>query len=494
MTPEAAPKIAVGPARQRIDAIDACRGLALLGIFMVNIAFFSGPMGEVIVGEPPDAALGIGERAAWYITGIFFTGKFYPLFSMLFGAGLILQMERVEKAGGRFVPLYLRRLGFLLVVGLLHATLLWYGDILFIYGIAGLALLLMRRLGPRTMLIVAAGFFLFTMLLTAGATALSAGSKEADQPPAAEVSQESSLAGSEAGNGAQPGEESESKPVSAPAAETEAEADPKTASESPTGAGGNDTADDKAKRPLFRMFDVMQSGNFEGPIDRAWVEAERDAYRNGGFWAAMLMRGMTWLGMLVFCLFGFGWHVPMMFLIGAALLKMGFFTAEKIHWHKRFVWLGVLVGLPIAVFSACTSTIFGSGFVREFVAVGGMYIGGPLLALAYIGVITLLVHRGSLRPVTGALARVGRMALTNYLMQTVAATFIFYWWGLGLFGEVSGAACVGIVVGIYLVQVAFSAVWMRFFLYGPMEWLWRSVTYLRVQPLLRGTGDGRAEA
>ena len=113
------------------------------------------------------------------------------------------------------------------------------------------------------------------------------------------------------------------------------------------------------------------------------------------------------------------------------------------------------------------------------------YYSSALLSFGYVGAITLIVHAGILRPATSALAFVGRMALTNYLMQTVIATGIMYWWGLGQFGTWSGPAMIGLVLGIYASQIVFSAIWLRLFRMGPLEWLWRSLTYLRALPISR---------
>src|SRR5690606_13725835 len=119
-------------------------------------------------------------------------------------------------------------------------------------------------------------------------------------------------------------------------------------------------------------------------------------------------------------------------------------------------------------------------------AAGAMImLGGPVVSLAYLSAITLLVRSGTARPLTAAVASVGRMALTCYLGTTLIATFVMYHWGLGLFGRMSPVQQVGIVVGIYLLLLGVANAWLRFFQFGPLEWLWRLVTYLKPQPLLR---------
>ena len=155
--------------RERIVALDVLRGFALLGIFMVNMQFFAMPFGELISPDFYDGA-SIGDVLAWGFVKAFFEYKFISLFSLLFGAGLIIQMTRAEARGRRFVPLYLRRLLVLAVIGLVHGFGLWYGDILFVYACAGLVVFLCRRWRPKTMLIIAGaivGFFSGVQLLAA---------------------------------------------------------------------------------------------------------------------------------------------------------------------------------------------------------------------------------------------------------------------------------------------------------------------------------------
>jgi uncharacterized protein len=189
--------------------------------------------------------------------------------------------------------------------------------------------------------------------------------------------------------------------------------------------------------------------------------------------------------MLVVGALGMWWHVLAMFLLGAALLKLGLFEPHRRRWHVRFVLVGICVALPLCA-AAELAPRWIDPDIAAFFDAPLMLLVGPMLSLAYLGGITLLVSAGRLRPVTTALAATGRMALTNYLTQTLVATSIFYYWGLGWFGQISDAQRVGVALAIYLPQVALSVTWLRFFRFGPMEWLWRSITYLRPQAMLAG--------
>jgi uncharacterized protein len=146
----------LGPIRERdrIIALDALRGFAVLGILFVNMPFFSMPV-ALAAGAKGLVDAPAMEEMSWAIVEILVKYKFLSLFSLLFGAGLVVQMTRAEAKGRRFVPLHLRRLGVLAAFGLAHALLLWYGDILFRYAVLGLLPLLMRKARPRTLVTVA---------------------------------------------------------------------------------------------------------------------------------------------------------------------------------------------------------------------------------------------------------------------------------------------------------------------------------------------------
>ncbi|MCG3123520.1 MAG: hypothetical protein GIKADHBN_01940 [Phycisphaerales bacterium] len=495
---ESSPSRPVGPATDRVLAIDACRGFALLGIFMVNIGFFSSPLGEMLAPKPPDGET-VPNLIAYYITHIFFMGKFYAQFSLLFGIGLILQMTRVESAGRRFAPLYLRRLFFLLALGFAHAIFMWYGDILFTYAVAGVALLIFRKARPRTLLILSLALVLFTFVVTAAFSALAL---LAPQPGAAAAQ----VAGSDATPTADAGSPSATPPeTDSPASEQPATGEqpapapgepaagegpaPDASTPGPSPPPANPTpaeiAKDPSRSPVERLIAGFKSGLVTDPSSPIWMQAERDAYAKGDFGQAIGIRAITWASMITFELIGFGWHVLAMFFLGAALHKWGLFDPARIDWHRRFVRWGVFAGIPIAIVGTLVPKFTTNVFVIGTIGGVCQYTAGPLMGLMYIGLITLAVHHGVARWLTDAVSSVGRMALTNYLLQTVIATSIFYWYGLGYFDQVSGPACMGIVVGVYVVQVIFSNLWLSFFRFGPMEWLWRTFTYLHVPPLLR---------
>lgn len=417
--------------RDRIDAIDAVRGFALLGIFLVNIHYFGVPFALLIRPTPPEETT-TPNLIVHYGVKMFCEGKFYPLFSMLFGMGLVLQYGRTIESGRRFVGTGLRRLLVLMLFGAAHALLLWYGDILFIYSLIGMFVLFFLRCQPRTLFIVAGALLLVAVLAGTGFYLLM--SQSASSPTS---------------NDPIP-------PATAPFAD-----------------------------PFGRLVEAFRNDEFaSGSGERIWVQTETQAYRNGPYDQLFRFRAVSWLIVLSTTLIGFGWQIAAMFLIGAGLFKAGLFEPQNAHWRRRLFLIGLFIGMPVSVAGALMPRWIPGGGGQIASGLMNMF-GGPLLSMAYLGGIATIVDNGWLPNAMRALANTGRMALTNYLTQSLVATTIFYFYGFGLFGKTTAIQRVGIVFAIYIVQVAFSSIWMRRFQFGPMEWLWRTLTYLRLQPMVR---------
>lgn len=462
------------PITRRINAIDAVRGFALIGILMVNMQFFSEPFGDYLRQAPPPGS-STADLVAFYGVKTFAEGKFYPLFSMLFGIGLALQWRRAEESGRKFLGTGLRRLAALGVLGLMHGFLIWYGDILFLYSTAGfvLLLLLVNRAKAKTLAFVGAGLMGVALLMTLeygaiGALTLPQQPAETNATPAPEL------------QGGEPSPET-------PLAESPVE-DPQDAAESnePVASESDMTPMDRA---IALLLDRKQWRGVGLPLSTlVWMEAEEEAYRDGPYRQALFFRASSYVFYLIFCMFGFWWHVAAMFCFGAAMLKAGLFEPRHAHWMRRLAVIGLAVGVPLNVLYAMMPTIAPTW---AFLAFGQsiLMIGGPILSLACLGAISWLIQSGKLALVTDTLSKVGRMALTNYLLQSTIATGVFYHWGLGLFGQTMPAQRVGIVLAIYAVNIIVSLLWLRVFRFGPMEWLWRTMTYMRPQPLRYRAGE-----
>jgi uncharacterized protein len=410
----AAPSAAPVAPRERIAAIDIVRGFALLGILAVNMALFANPIYSVLGGHGPWT--GPLDRAAAWLIRFLAESKFYTLFSFLFGLGLVLQMQRAAARGVPFVPVYARRLLILLVIGLIHAYLIWIGDILVSYALLGFVLLLFRRRSPRALLIWAAVLISLPVLLSAASVALL-----------------------EMGR-----------------------SDPTIAAQ------------------IDRSF-AEQAADWA-----ARAETAARVYAGGDVFAITAQRARDLAFFYPYTLFILP-SVLAMFLVGLWVGQRG--IAQDIPGHLPFIrrvaaW-GLGLGLPLNLLYAVMSEISDRTIptVPALVAALASSIGAPILSMGYAASLTLLAHRGDWGRRLAPLAPVGRMALSNYLAQSLVCTTIFYGYGLGLFGRVGPAAGLLLTIAIFLLQIPISVWWLRRFRFGPVEWLWRSLTYGRPQPM-----------
>lgn len=408
-----APVAPIG-ADERIMVVDVLRGFALFGILLVNMAFFTSPVFIAMLETPwwtapADRIVEAGIR--WLAEG-----KFYVLFSFLFGLGMALQMERVEARGGRFGRLYVRRLCVLLGIGLCHALLLWYGDILTLYACLGFPLLLFRRRADRTLLWWAGVVYCVPVAIIGVLCGLLA------------------LAG----------------------------LDPQSAAEAQQQMGDNAA---EMLAAAHRSVEVYRTGSFA------------DIFRHRLENHAAILWDLPFIMPVIFT----------MFLLGLYCGRRG--LAQTIADHQLALRRLVAWGLPLGlVLNAVYAYVMGTGRRAHldaalFVATAMHALGTPLLSGGYAAAIVLLVQRESWRRRLEPLAAVGRMALTNYLLQTLICTTLCYGYGFRLFGRIGPAWGVALTVVIYAFQVPLSVWWLERFRFGPVEWVWRSLTYCKWQPL-----------
>ncbi|HET8679857.1 MAG TPA: DUF418 domain-containing protein, partial [bacterium] len=328
-------------------------------------------------------------------------GKFYPLFAFLFGFGMAVQMARTEARGARFLPLYMRRLVVLLLIGAGHALLLWAGDILVPYALLGFILILFRKRSGRTVMA-----FAVIGLVTAIAVNVVFITR----------------------------------------------------------------GDGPANEGILRLLDAR---------------ALR-VYAQGTFAQIFSQRLLDLAILYMLAPLSFP-HFFVMFLLGLYAGRRGFFRdpeAARTIARRALPWILGLGLLGNVIFVAAREQARRSeSDLAAIAAVTSSLVAGPVLSAAYVAIVILLVHnevwRGRLLP----LAALGRMALTNYLLQSLICTTIFYSYGLGLFGTVGPVYGALLTVAIYAVQVPLSIWWLRRFRFGPVEWLWRSLTYWQLQPM-----------
>ena len=393
---------------KRIVSLDILRGVAVLGILVMNIQSFSMPSAAYINPTAFGDLTGL-NKWIWILSHLLASLKFKSIFSMLFGAGVLIFTENAMARGKNCAALHYRRMAGLMVFGLMHGYLLWYGDILFTYSLCGMLLFAFRKLPSRKLIWLGLCFFLVPVVL-----------------------------------------------------------DFLFAFSMPYW-------------PEEALTSTMQSWR----MDESALHHYLTAYR-GSWMDQMELRvpGYLFMQTGLFFLQTF-WRVMSMMLLGMALFKGKVLSAElSRHAYLRLSVIGLLLGFFMS----------GSGVILNFRMEWSMefsmflgkhfnYLGSVATALGYVGLVMLIVKSSSYRRLKYTFSAVGRMAFSNYILMTVICTFLFYGHGLGLFGSVERKYQLLVLLGIWVLIMLISPLWLKSFRYGPLEGLWRSLTYGKWHPL-----------
>ena len=401
---------------ERIETLDVLRGLALLGILAMNIRAMAAPISAYMNPTTLFDYSG-ASRAAFVFTSVVFELKMMGLFSMLFGAGALLYAAKTGEAGGAATRLWLRRMFWLLVFGLVHAYLIWDGDILVPYALCGILVLWwVRDWTPRALLIGSAG------LLTVGVGMSVIHGLTWDSMSEASRAEELEIW------------------MATP-----------------------EQVQEQLSAMLGSYVDVV--------VDRA---------------------PFVFLTQTFFFIAFFFWRCSGMMLLGMALFKLGFLDGRR---SARDYGLTALLCVPLGLGLASVGVVQleNIGFAmpeRTFADVWN-YVGAVSASVGYAALLILAVKVDALGALGRALAAVGRMAFSNYLFQSVVTSVLFLGWGFGLAGRFDYAEQLGVVAAIWIFQLIVSPIWLARFRFGPAEWLWRSLTYGRRQPMRRESPQGR---
>jgi uncharacterized protein len=396
---------------ERINSIDVLRGFAVLGILVMNIQSFAMPF-SAYFNPTAYGDLSGANYWVWFFSHLLADQKFMTLFSLLFGAGVVLMTSRIEAQGRRPGPIYYRRTFWLLVFGLLHAYLIWYGDILVLYAVCGFAVYLMRKQPARRLLITG-------MLMIAVGSGIS----------------------------------------------------------------------------LFfgwsmRFWPPGEIEKFTGDMwlpPKEELAAEVAAYRGG--WLDQMSHRVKWafdFHSFVIWIWGI-WRAGGLMLVGMALYKWRVFDATRsAAFYGRLAILGLATGIPAILYGIYRNQA-SNWDVRYSFFFGGQYNywGSLLVSLAYVVLVMLACKSPALKSVRRPFAAAGRMAFTCYLGESLICTTIFYGHGLGLFGSVDRVGQILMTFAVYIFLLIFSTLWLRRFHYGPFEWVWRSLTYGKSEPMRR---------
>ena len=392
--------------QDRIKELDVIRGFALLGILLVNMLYFKSPLLHTI--QTPAEISGFWDQAgAWFIQ-LLATGKFYAIFSFLFGLGFYIFLERLTAKGLDPTSLYRRRLVGLMMFGLVHLILIWSGDILFSYSVVGFILIAFRdmelKLLSRWILVL----FILAVLVE----------------------------------------------------------------------GGNYALYNLGELALGKEFAEYQA---------AHLQETMQVFREGGFMEILVFRLTTEVFSVLISLI---FVIPVLlayFLCGVYAGKIALF--KNVGKHLQFInkiwrW-GLCLGVMLTVIYVMINTgVLPVPSFWEYPLLAMINQAASIfLSAFYVTSLILLMQREFWKKVLVVLAAPGRMALTNYLTQSVICVLIFYGYGLGYFGQVSIGMGICLTLAIWLLQVFWSNWWMARFNYGPLEWLWRGFTYRQKPPM-----------
>ncbi|MEM7623037.1 MAG: DUF418 domain-containing protein, partial [Planctomycetota bacterium] len=410
--PTAQPPALLAPVTKgdRLAYIDTLRGFALLGILMPNILTFALPIDtrsqKPVLSETP------ANLAALWTHDIVFFGKFMFLFAMLFGAGVTIWDRKLAgKPLSHGTGRWYARCGWLAAFGLAHGWLFWFGDILLLYGLAGMGLVWWVRRLPWQVL-VPGGVAVYAvgsgvMLLLAWALSMA---------PEEQMSQQ------------------------------QAQQD-------------------------------------------AWFSADQQIAAYTGSWLdALGMRAVMLFQMYLLIPFVMIWWATGLMMLGMGLAKSSFLRGEAPAWvYATVATLGLAIGLGVTIPWRAYVNAPDTDMARGLMWVGSAQFVGMPIGLAYASILALVVKLAAsnavARAISGGLGNVGRMALSNYFSHTIICCTVFYGYAFGYYGRIEFPQLWLIIAAIWVFNFAFSAIWLRYFRFGPAEWLWRCLTYWKLQPI-----------
>jgi uncharacterized protein len=426
---------------ERISSMDVLRGFSLMGILVMNITDFA--FGSANYAFPLSTMKPVFagphwqiNTAVWFMRWIFAEGKMRALFSMLFGAGVILLTERAlaRGAGIRAADIYTRRNMWLVLFGMLHGYLIWSGDILFYYGLAALLFLFpFRNVRVRRLMILAGILLLINTGLGVNAQYhIWAGAKEGAATANAKLAQHQPL-----------------------------------------------TEDDQ---DALKQWTDVQNRWRMSPAKKAKDIA---AMQQGYLKAQGHVAHDVLIGQLKGSYFGFGDWVGMM-LLGMALYKNGFLPGRLSR--KTYAWIAVIgLSLSWGISGFCAWKTWSTHF-DLFKTLLWVFIPYDLArvtgALGNAALLLVLLKAGAFKWLFRRVAAVGQMALSNYLLTSITMMTVFVWGSWHWYGYVEYYKVYYAVAAMWIFNMTFSSIWLLYFEFGPVEWVWRSLTYWKRQPML----------
>ena len=414
----------------RIHSLDIMRGIVLFGILLMNI---NGMGLARAYGDPTVSGGSTGwDLYTWIATNMLFEGTMRALFSLLFGVGMYILLDRLEKkgAGLKAADIYFRRLMWLLFFGLVHGyLLLWVGEILYSYALMGFLVFSFRNMAPKKLIFIAILLFSIGSLWS-----------YVEYKKDVKFMEEVALVNQY---------NAESKALTDELKETSTKWEGIQAKRTP--------------EAVAQYNESMRKGYFDVVAFLAPINMKFDQYYTYRYDV---------------------WDILSMMLLGIAFFKLKILGAGKSYlFYAMMTIFGYLIGLSVNYYE--TSHILSQNFsMLSFSKTNITYDLGRIgVALGHIGFIMLICKLPVFKWLKSALSSVGKMALTNYVMHSVFAIFIFTGAGLGLFGTFSRHELLYIVFAIWIFQLIISPIWLKYFQFGPLEWIWRNLSYQKKHPI-----------
>ena len=444
MTNEPTTALAAPVAQQeRITILDSLRGIAVLGILVMNITGFALPAPAYHSDLAVMNEIGTINQKVWFVVEWGLEGTQRALFSILFGAGIILFLDRQEKRKGGLWPTdyFFRRQLWLLVFGLIHAyLLLWFWEILFPYACCGMILFAFRRLTPKA-LMIAAGICLLLMTLRENADFFRDKATIHQGEIAARI--------------------------------------------------------DTTKNPLSTIqqeqLKAMMSFKEKSSVESRKKEMEKSLQNVRGDYATLYKyQSERSFYMETIGFFTFFWDILLFMFLGMAFYKNGILTGNapvKVYWLMCLV--GLFAGLILSWYrlQPLINNHFNKFDYIKNVKFEFYEISRVFRSIGFFGLIMLLHKSGWFKWLFNLMRPVGQMAFTNYLMQSILCGIFFYGIGFGYFGQLERYQIYFVVAGIWIIEIVWSHIWLHYFLFGPLEWLWRSLTYWKKQPFKKNNSS-----
>lgn len=373
----------------RVDELDLVRGFSLLGIFIANMLHFHTPYLYI---DPYSYFTSSSDWMTLQFIKIYVEASFYPLFAIMFGYGLNMQFEKTQRLKTPFAPIMSKRLAILVLIGLIHAWLIWSGDILFTYALMGFVMIAAVRIPKKWLIPIASFIYIIpTSIMIIG---------------------------------------------------------------------------------LFLLERANPDALMTGYANYHQIERSISAYARGSFGEIFSFRFFEWL------LFGLTNSMLALLIIlplimfGAGLSKWK--IIERASEMKVRLTIIALICIGLGVW--LKSTPFHYGETMDYQMLQTLF-GGPILGIGYAAALLVLYQLPIVKILLRPFTKAGRMSLTVYITQSIIATTIFYAYGFGLYGKVDLITGTWMAVGIFVIQVLLAEIWLMKFRMGPIEWVWRKLTY-----------------